>query len=111
MKLLRKKTVPTAVFCFNDELCAGVLQALYAHSELRVPADISLVGFDDVFWTELTHPPLTTVHIEKVRMAREAVERLTRAIEKQDLASTATIVPTRLVVRESTAKPIQGKRK
>ncbi|MBN1270142.1 MAG: GntR family transcriptional regulator, partial [Kiritimatiellae bacterium] len=126
LKMLKGKSMPTAAFCFNDEMAAGVLRALYEHSKLRVPADLSVVGFDDVFWTEFTHPPLTTVHVEKELMGRAAVERLQRLIQlekdrlgKEALARmrkivttrehfpTATVTPTTLVIRKSTGPAIR----
>ncbi|MBN2562067.1 MAG: GntR family transcriptional regulator [Phycisphaerae bacterium] len=103
--LWRHKPRPTGVFFFNDEMAFGALQALYEHTELRVPEDLSIVGFDDISWAALTQPPLTTVHVEKESMGREAVERLRKHMNSATHLPTTTVVPTRLVVRKSTAQP------
>jgi DNA-binding LacI/PurR family transcriptional regulator len=105
IKLLSLKPTPTGVFFLNDEMASGALQALYEQTKLRVPDDISFVGFDDISWANLTHPPLTTIHSEKAIMGREAVERLRKLINDKDHLPTTTIVPTRLVIRKSTAAP------
>jgi DNA-binding LacI/PurR family transcriptional regulator len=93
---------PTGVFFFNDEMASGALQALYVLSGLKVPDDISIVGYDDIAWASLTHPPLTTVHIEKELMGRYAVEQLKQAIADRNRVPIVTVVPPRLVVRNST---------
>jgi DNA-binding LacI/PurR family transcriptional regulator len=96
---------PTGVFFFNDEMAAGALQAIYEVSSLRVPQDLSVVGFDDISWAQLAHPQLTTVHVEKDIMGREAVQRLYQSIEDHGHLPTTTIIPTRLVIRKSTGAP------
>ncbi len=111
MDLMARKPRPTGVFFFNDEMASGGLNALYEHFRAGVPGDLSVVGFDDIYWAALTHPPLTTVHVEKDLMAREAVQRLARALTQRNHVPTTTIVPTRLVVRRSTASPIQKPRR
>ncbi len=59
-RLFRTRTRPTALFCFNDEMAMGALDAARHHG-LRVPADLSVVGFDDIRFARHTNPPLTTV--------------------------------------------------
>lgn len=103
-KLLAASPVPTGIFFLNDEMAAGALQAIYEHTKLRVPQDMSIVGFDDIAWASLTHPPLTTIRAEKDVMGREAVERLRKMLQDKDHLPTTTIVPTRLVIRKSTAQ-------
>lgn len=102
-KLLSLNPVPTGVFFLNDEMASGALQAIYEQTKLRVPQDLSIVGFDDIAWASMTHPPLTTIRAEKDIMGREAVERLRKIIQDKDHLPTTTIVPTRLVIRKSTA--------
>jgi len=94
---------PTGVFFFNDEMASAALQTFSEHSDLRVPEDLSIVGFDDTSWASLTNPPLTTIHVEKELIGREAVLRLRRRMTETDYVPTTSIVPTRLVVRKSTA--------
>jgi len=100
-KVLGKKVRPTGVFLFNDEMASGALQSLYVNSEIKVPYDMSIVGFDDISWAALTHPPLTTIHVEKELMGRQAVEQLKRALSEKNHVPVVTVVPPRLVVRQS----------
>jgi DNA-binding LacI/PurR family transcriptional regulator len=96
------KPVPTGVFCFNDEMAAGALQALHAHSSLRCPRDISVIGFDDTAWATATQPPLTTIQVPKALMGRLAVQRILAGLRREE-AATTTVLPTQIVARESTA--------
>ena len=102
-KMLAGRTRPTGIFFFNDEMASGALQALYVLSNLKVPEDVSFVGFDDIAWASLTHPPLTTIHVEKELMGRTAVEQLIQSIEDRDRVPIVTVIPPRLAVRNSTA--------
>ena len=70
-QFLQRKRRPTAVFASSDVLAAGVLQALY-ESRLRVPDDISVVGFDNTYASYLT-PPLTTVEQPMNEIGKQAV--------------------------------------
>ena len=71
---------------------------------MRVPEDISVVGFDDLFIASYTHPPLTTVRQPRRRMGQLAMESLLKLIAGED-SSRAINVAAELVVRESTAPP------
>lgn len=62
----------SAIFCYNDLLAAGVLQALETIS-IRVPDDISLIGFDDLSFAALFKPRLATMHVDRTELGREAV--------------------------------------
>ncbi len=94
----------TAVFCANDQMALGLLRAL-AESGRRVPADVSVVGFDDVPDAADYLPPLTTIRQDFSALAQRAVGALVAAIEGADPAADGdrAIVPTRLLVRDSTA--------
>ena len=106
--LLGLPQAPTAVFCYNDMSALGALRCIH-ESGLRVPEDISLVGFDDLFFASYTQPPLTTVRQPRQRMGLLAMEILLKLMSGQD--STDTIeVPAELIVRESTAPPREGTR-
>jgi DNA-binding LacI/PurR family transcriptional regulator len=98
----------TAVFCANDEMAAGLVRALYEHGR-RVPEDISVVGFDDIPLTEFLWPPLTTVQQDFHLIGHQLVDLLLRQIRgRETLTDTRIVVPTRLVVRGSTAAPGPG---
>jgi LacI family transcriptional regulator len=104
LTLLHRPDRPTAVFAFNDNVAAGTMRAARKLG-LRVPEDLSVVGFDDVEFAELLTPPLTTVRQPLEEMGRMAVSLLTRLIERQPLEAVHVELATRLVVRESTAPP------
>ncbi|MBI4874189.1 MAG: LacI family DNA-binding transcriptional regulator [Acidobacteria bacterium] len=102
-RLLALAVPPTAVFCYNDMTALGALRRIRA-SGLRVPGDISLVGFDDLYIAEYTDPPLTTVRQPLGQMGRLAMEALIRLLEGSP-AGQSIRVPGELVIRESTAAP------
>jgi LacI family transcriptional regulator, galactose operon repressor len=93
---------PTAIFAFNDNIAIGVLQAARARG-VRVPEDLSVVGFDDVEAASIVTPTLTTVRQPLAEMGRTAVSLLVRLIERQRFETLHVELGTRLVVRESTA--------
>ncbi|MFG2077969.1 LacI family DNA-binding transcriptional regulator [Nonomuraea maritima] len=95
----------TAVFVSNDQMALGLLRALHERGR-SVPGDISVVGFDDS--PEAAHyvPPLTTVHQDFAEMGRRCVQRALLQIRGGQVPQSGTdLVPTRLVVRASTAPP------
>jgi DNA-binding LacI/PurR family transcriptional regulator len=95
----------TAVVCYND-LVAFALQELLAERGLRVPADVSVIGFDDVL-AAVASPPLTTISHRLVELGATAVEvALDLLAGRQPPA--ASVVPAQLVVRRSTAPPRAG---
>ena len=95
----------TAVFCANDEMAFGLIRAL-REAGLRVPDDVSVVGFDDIPLAEYSHPPLTTVSLDFERLGRELVRVLAEQLSGPAPASVPRVVlPTRLVVRATTGPP------
>ena len=103
-KLLNGVYLPSAIFCANDEMAMGTLHEIKV-AGLRVPEDISVIGFDDVRYAEITDPPLTTIAQPAEEIGERTLQRLIRAIEGRDIGSTAEIVPHQLVVRRSTTSP------
>ncbi len=95
---------PTAIFGFNDNLAIGAIQAARERA-LRVPEDLSVVGFDDVEHATIVTPALTTVRQPLAEMGRTAVSLLVRLLEGQRVETLHVELGTRLVVRESTAPP------
>jgi LacI family transcriptional regulator len=93
---------PTAIFAFNDAMAIGAMQAVAARG-LRVPVDVSVVGFDDTVQAEIAVPPLTTVRQPLAEQGRTAVSLLLRQIENRRLEPLRMELATRLIVRESTA--------
>nr|WP_129338015.1 LacI family DNA-binding transcriptional regulator [Cellulomonas endophytica] len=94
----------TAVFVANDQMALGVLRAM-AEAGRRVPEDVSVVGFDDVPEAAQFAPPLTTVHQDFDEVGRRCVARVLADLAGEDEGAGTALVPTRLVVRSSTAPP------
>jgi DNA-binding LacI/PurR family transcriptional regulator len=107
-ELLKSDPLPTAVFCMNDEMAVGAIQAIHRQSSLVVPRDISIIGFDDIIWGTATHPRLTTVRVDKKLMGRLAMERVMAVLEDRPHTVTSTTIATEVVLRESTARPPGG---
>lgn len=102
--VLRGGKAPTAVVCSNDWTAIGALHAI-DEAGLEVPSDISLVGFDDIPLATFTSPPLTSVRMSAGDVGSTAFEALFRLIGGERLEGDVYQVPTKLVVRDSTAKP------
>jgi DNA-binding LacI/PurR family transcriptional regulator len=103
-ELLKADPLPTAVFCMNDEMAVGAIQAIHRQSTLEVPRDISIIGFDDIIWGTATHPRLTTVRVDKKLMGRLTMERVMAVLEDRSHTVTSTTIATELVLRESTSR-------
>jgi LacI family transcriptional regulator len=93
---------PTAVFAGNDETALGVIEAARARG-LRVPADLSVVGFDDTQIARLASPPLTTVRQPLYEMGAVALRTALQLAAGEKVASHHVELATELVVRHSTA--------
>jgi LacI family transcriptional regulator, galactose operon repressor len=100
-ELLDLRPRPSAVVCFNDKVAVGVLEAAAARG-LRVPRDLSVVGFDDIDVSRATTPRLTTVRQPLQEMGRTAVTMLVRQLDGHAHEALSMELETRLVVREST---------
>jgi DNA-binding LacI/PurR family transcriptional regulator len=95
----------TAVFASNDQMALGLLRAFHERGR-PVPGEISVVGFDDIPDSSYFVPPLTTVHQDFAEVGRRCVQRVLLQIREGKAAQPGTdLVPTRLVVRSSTAAP------
>lgn len=106
--LKSQKVLPTAIMCSNDQTAIGVLRAAY-HAKLRIPDDLSLIGLDDIHFAEFTLPPLTTVRLSRIDLARAAFNALLDQVqETPPLAKRKYAVSTSLVLRSSTAPPPKG---
>jgi LacI family transcriptional regulator len=100
--LLDRSDRPTAIFAASDEIALGVMEEARRRS-IRIPDDLSIVGFDDTFLASRSTPPLTTVAQPLLEMGRVATRSLAQMINN-DVVSTRHIeLATRLVVRDSTA--------
>jgi LacI family repressor for deo operon, udp, cdd, tsx, nupC, and nupG len=103
-RILAMEERPTAVFCSADMVAFGLISGLQAGG-LRVPEDISVVGFDDIEMSEYYVPPLTTIRQDRNRLGQRAAETLMARLGQTGDPVEAGMVPVELVVRESTAPP------
>lgn len=95
---------PTAIFAANDVSAFGVMDAV-RDLGLRIPDDISVVGFDDIPDAQMTNPPLTTVRQPMREMGRQATRMLLESITEPDRPSERIELPTELVVRGTCSPP------
>ncbi len=96
---------PTAILCYSDTLAVGVLAAARRRG-IPIPAELSVVGFDDARFASTTDPPLTTVHQDIVGKGSIAASTLTEAIaagKGATIEPMQIVLPTQLVVRDSTS--------
>ncbi|HLL65763.1 MAG TPA: LacI family DNA-binding transcriptional regulator [Micromonosporaceae bacterium] len=105
--VLAEEAACTAVFASNDQMALGLLRAFHERGRV-VPRDISVVGFDDIPESASFIPPLTTVHQDFAEVGRRCVEHALRQIRNEPAKPGTTLVPTRLVLRASTAPPMRA---
>jgi LacI family transcriptional regulator, repressor for deo operon, udp, cdd, tsx, nupC, and nupG len=110
-RLLAASRPPDAVLCFNDMLAIGLMHALRLRG-VRVPDDVAVVGFDDVAEAAYSNPTLTTVRLDRHRIARVALDILVGRLDGSRAERPGrVVVEHRLVVRESTGgRPDGGER-
>lgn len=101
--LLALSHPPTAVLTSNDLTAIGALRAIHL-AGLRVPDDISVIGFDDIDLSQTTQPPLTTVRLSRAELGRTAFEALHRVIKEESIRGKKYTLETHLIIRESTGK-------
>lgn len=94
--------LPTAFFADNDVLAVGAIQALTKRG-IRVPEDVSLIGFDDLSFASISNPPLTTIRVPKQEIGELAVRRIIGQTSGAVSYTTVTHISTTFVERESVA--------
>jgi len=100
-RLLEESMLPTAVLCGNDLTAIGVMNALEG-AHLRVPQDVSVVGFDDIYFAHLARPALTTIRIPREGLGWLSFEVLDKTLRSKQKKGALYTCETALVVREST---------
>lgn len=101
-EVLASEYQPTAVIAFNDLMAYGAMYGLYKEG-LRIPDDISLIGFDDIPSSAYTTPPLTTVALPTYRMGQLAIRLIRRIQAGEDMRNIKpTTLECPLIIREST---------
>jgi DNA-binding LacI/PurR family transcriptional regulator len=108
-KLAKRSKRPTAVFAGNDHLALGVIKAFNEYG-LKVPKDVSIVGFDNIPEAEYVTPSLSTVHQDFGQLGKLAIEKMLTQLRQSTKAEALTIAPV-LMIRESTEplKATKGK--
>jgi DNA-binding LacI/PurR family transcriptional regulator len=100
--LLEEASLPSGVIAYNDDVAAGLHETL-SRAGIRVPEDVSIVGWDDSSLSRLPHLELTTVRQDAEEMARLAVERCAARLAAAPVHEGDQVLSPRLVVRSSTA--------
>ena len=103
-KLLSLPEPPTAVFCHNDAMAIGAIKGAKA-AGLKVPQDLSVVGFDDIQFAEFCDPPLTTITQPRYEIGRQAMLMLLEILKGRDVHAGSRLLETHLKIRESAAPP------
>ena len=99
-KILRQNELPTAVFCCNDVMALGAISAI-TEKGLRVPDDISIIGYDNIHSSRFYAPPLTTVHQSKSRLGERALKLLFERIHEKSAVREVIEMHPELVIRQS----------
>ncbi|HEY7200449.1 MAG TPA: substrate-binding domain-containing protein, partial [Candidatus Dormibacteraeota bacterium] len=102
--LLDMRQPPTAIFAASDQMAFGVYEAARQRG-LRVPDDVSVVGFDDLPQARWSSPPLTTVRQQLVQMGMLAARTVLRLAHGEEIESPRVELATELVIRHSSAPP------
>lgn len=102
-QLLNLENPPTAVFATSDRAAFGAMDAIRDRG-LRIPEDISIIGFDNAETSEHTNPPLTTVSFDKKAMGVLTVRRMQEIITGKSIEPCKAVISARLIVRGSTDK-------
>lgn len=102
--LLKRSDRPTAVFAANDDMAAGCLATAYRYN-IRIPDDLSIIGFDDSASARLVYPALSTIRQSTVEMATLAVKWLDQMRRGKQPQTMHRIIPHELIIRKSSAPP------
>jgi len=102
--LFAKEIAFTAVVCANDEMAAGAMAAAHERG-LEIPADLSIVGFDDAPISRYVYPKLTTVHYPIADMAHMASRWVLRHVYEQHDLDVQQVFEPRLIERDSVGRP------
>lgn len=106
--ILSQRSLPTAVLAFTDALAIGCMKTLQV-AGVKIPEDVSVVGFDDINVGQYVGPRLTTVTLPKYDFGRTGVEKLLELMQNSEVADFHEI-PHQLVIRESAVPPKKAKR-
>ncbi len=103
-QLMSLPDAPTAIFCHNDIMAIGAIQEA-KRLGLRIPRDLSVVGFDDIQFSQYCDPPLTTISQPRYEIGRQAMLMMLELLRGHDVQAGSRLLETQLVIRESAAPP------
>jgi DNA-binding LacI/PurR family transcriptional regulator len=101
--ILSQPQIPTVIFCGSDLIAMGAMNAL-EQARVRVPQDVSVIGIDDIAFSFLARPPLTTIRVPREQLGEIAFQALNKMQKLKRHRGAEYYLPTELVVRASTAK-------
>lgn len=105
MKFFALEQLPTAIFAANDEMAMGVIKAVKSMG-LSVPSDVSVIGFDDLRFSSIFEPSLTTISQPAFEIGETAMDLLMKLINKEEVNRKQIILEDKLIVRESCWKKV-----
>lgn len=101
IQILKKGIEFDSIFCGNDLIAMGAMKALREH-DYKIPKDVGIVGFDDIYMATMIEPQLTTVHQPNYKMGSKAAQLLIDFIEGRTVVNKVEVLKTKLIIREST---------
>lgn len=102
-QLLQLADPPTLVFCSNDDMAIGAINACYQEN-ICIPKDISLIGFDDILFAQYTTPALTTIRRPITLISKTGTEKLIELIQHKGQQIEPILIETSLIVRDTVKK-------
>ena len=99
-ELLSKNPEISAIFCYNDLLAMGAIQSC-KEMGLKVPEDIAVIGFDNITYSALIHPPLTTIHVDKYEIGQRSASLLLKMLKEPEREFPVEFIETELIIRQS----------
>ncbi|WP_449373411.1 LacI family DNA-binding transcriptional regulator [Arthrobacter psychrolactophilus] len=93
----------TAVFCYNDLMAIGLMRELQA-AGMEIPSELSILGFDNIFGSDFTTPPLSTIKSPLTELGAAALESVLAAVDQLATTPPLPVLPTQLVLRGSTGR-------
>jgi LacI family transcriptional regulator len=102
-RLLSLSTPPTAVFCSNDDMAIGAMNAIFSRN-LKVPDDVSVFGFDDIGYSQYTTPRLTTIKRPIEEISVKGAKKILSLIEDNEQKGEKIFINSELMIRDSVKK-------
>lgn len=98
--LIQRNPKLTAIFCYNDLLAMGAIKCC-KEMGIKVPGDVAIIGFDNIIFSELVDPPLTTIHVDKYEIGKQSATLLLKMLKSPGELYPPLYVDTELIIRDS----------